>query len=192
MTELFLVRHGETEWSRTGQHTSVTELALTEEGRRQAEILRGHLDPDTFQLVLSSPRERARETARLAGFTAANEPVVDDDLVEWAYGDYEGLTSPQIRETDPDWQLWRDGCPGGESPAEVTARLTRVVQRVRDSGVDRAIAFGHGHALRSLTLCWLGLDLIWGDQFPLKTATVSVLGWEKGEPALQRWNAPVG
>jgi probable phosphoglycerate mutase len=192
VTELFLVRHGETEWSRSGQHTSVTDLPLTEAGRRQAEVLKGHLDPDRFQVVLSSPRERARETAKLAGFTGPHEPTVDDDLVEWAYGDYEGLTSPQIRESDPAWELWRDGCPNGESPEQVATRLGRVVQRVRDSGAERVIAFGHGHALRSLTLVWLGLELSWGDQFPLKTATVSVLGWEKGEPALQRWNAPVG
>jgi probable phosphoglycerate mutase len=191
MTELFLVRHGETEWSRSGRHTSVTDLPLTDEGRRQAEVLTGHLDPGSFQVVLSSPRQRALETARLAGFTGSHAPTVDEDLVEWAYGDYEGLTSPDIRESVPDWELWRDGCPNGESPEEVATRLGRVVQRVRDSEADRVIAFGHGHALRSLTLVWLGLELRWGDQFPLKTATVSVLGWEKGEPALQRWNAPV-
>ncbi len=191
MTELVLVRHGETEWSRSGQHTSVTDLPLTEEGRRQAQALLGRLDPTDFQLVLSSPRERARQTARLAGFTGGAEPVVDDDLVEWAYGDYEGLTSAEIRESDPDWLLWRDGCPNGESPAQVADRLGRAVRRIRESAAERAIVFGHGHALRGLTLVWLDLGLARGEQFPLHTATVSVLGWEKGEPALQRWNAPV-
>lgn len=192
MTELYLVRHGETEWSKSGQHTSTTDLPLTDDGRDQAELLYGRLDPADFGLILTSPRLRARETARLAGFTGDAAPVVDDDLVEWAYGDYEGRTSPDIRETRPDWDLWRDGCPGGESPAEVVQRLTRVVDRVRNSDAERSIAFAHGHALRVLTLCWLGLDVSLGDQFPLHTATISVLGWEKNEPALQRWNGPVG
>jgi probable phosphoglycerate mutase len=188
LTELYLVRHGETEWSRDGRHTSTTDLPLTERGIRQAEVLAADLDPSAFGLVLSSPRRRATETARLAGFPA---PTIDEDLVEWTYGDYEGLTSPQIRETRPDWDLWTDGCPGGESPAEVLDRLHRLISRVRDSGVERAIAFAHGHSLRVLTLCWLGLDLEVGERFPLHTGTVSILGWAKGRPALQRWNAPV-
>lgn len=190
MSEVVLVRHGETEWSRTGQHTSVTDLPLTAHGRRQAQALLGRLDPADFGLVLSSPRERALDTARLAGFTGAAEPAVDEDLVEWAYGDYEGLTTDQIRESDPDWLLWRDGCPNGESPAEVADRLGRVVRRIRDFDAQRTIVFGHGHALRGFALVWLDLEFTRGEQFPLRTATVSVLGWEKGEPALQRWNAP--
>jgi len=188
--QLFLVRHGETEWSRSGQHTSVTDLPLTPYGEQQATALNGQLDPSEFELILSSPRQRAQETARLAGFTGAAAPAVDDDLAEWAYGDYEGLTSDQIRQRRPDWDLWRDGCPGGESPDDVAARLTRVVGRVQQSGVQKAIAFAHGHALRVLTLCWLDLDLARGEQFPLHTGTVSVLGWEKDQPALSRWNAP--
>lgn len=191
MTDLYLVRHGETEWSKSGQHTSVTDLPLTDVGRQQAASLNGHLDPAEFQLVLSSPRQRATDTAKLAGFTGDHAPEISDDLVEWAYGDYEGLTSDQIHERDPDWDLWRDGCPGGESPQQVVDRLERLEARIKESGVERAIAFGHGHALRSLTLCWLDLDLSRGEQFPLHTATVSVLGWSKGEPALIRWNAPV-
>lgn len=191
MTDLYLVRHGETEWSRSGQHTSVTDLPLTDVGRQQAASLNDGLDPADFGLVLSSPRRRAIDTAHLAGFTDEHEPTICDDLVEWAYGDYEGLTSEEIEDRDPDWELWRDGCPGGESPAEVVARLTRVVRRVQDSGVDQAIIFGHGHALRSLTLCWLDLDIAIGEQFPLHTATVSVLGWSKGQPALSRWNTKV-
>ncbi|QGN35550.1 histidine phosphatase family protein [Microlunatus sp. Gsoil 973] len=191
MTELYLVRHGETEWSRSGQHTSVTDLPLTDAGRQQAESLQGELHPGDFGLVLSSPRLRAVDSARLAGFTGDHEPEPSQDLVEWAYGDYEGLTSDEIRERDPNWDLWRDGCPDGESPAQVVERLERVISRVRDSGVGRVIAFGHGHALRALTLRWLDLDLTLGERFPLQTATVSVLGWAKGEPALLRWNASV-
>ena len=191
MTELYLVRHGETEWSRSGQHTSVTDLPLTDVGRRQAASLNGGLNPADFGLVLSSPMRRAVDTAELAGFTGDHQAEVCDDLVEWAYGDYEGLTSEEIAERDPDWDLWRDGCPGGESPAEVVDRLTRVVGRVQNSGVDRAIAFAHGHTLRSLTLCWLGLDIVIGEQFPLHTATLSVLGWSKGQPALEQWNAKI-
>ena len=189
-TELFLVRHGETEWSRSGQHTSITDLPLTTYGEQQATALNGRIDPGDFGLILSSPRQRAQETARLAGFTGKAAPGIDDDLAEWAYGDYEGLTSDRIREQVPDWDLWRDGCPGGESPEEVSVRLTRVVERVQRSGVDKAIVFAHGHALRVLTLCWLGIELTRGEQFPLHTATVSVLGWEKDQPALSRWNAP--
>jgi probable phosphoglycerate mutase len=189
-TELYLVRHGETEWSRSGRHTSVTDLPLTDTGRRQAEALFGHLRPADFGLVLSSPRLRAVESARTAGFTGDHEPEICDDLVEWAYGDYEGLTSDEIREHDPDWDLWRNGCPGGESPSQVVGRLERLIGRIRESGVERAIVFGHGHALRALTLCWLDLDLTVGERFPLQTATVSILGWAKGEPAPSRWNAP--
>lgn len=191
MTDLYLVRHGETEWSKSGQHTSVTDLPLTEVGRRQAESLNGHLDPAEFELVLSSPRQRATDTAKLAGFTGDHAPEISEDLVEWAYGDYEGLTSQQIHERDPDWDLWRDGCPGGESPEQVVERMERFERRIKESGVERAIAFAHGHALRSLALCWLDLDFSRGEQFPLQTATVSVLGWSKGEPALIRWNGPV-
>ncbi|HEY9294196.1 MAG TPA: histidine phosphatase family protein [Microlunatus sp.] len=192
MTDLYLIRHGETEWSRTGRHTSTTDLPLTEEGVRQAAALNGHLDPDSFAMILASPRQRSLDTARLAGFSGDTEPVIEPDLAEWSYGDYEGLTSEQIHEFNPDWVLWRDGCPGGESPEAVAGRLERVVDKVRASGAERAIAFAHGHSLRVLTLCWLGVNLIRGEHFPLHTATISILGWEKGQPALQRWNAPVG
>src|SRR4051794_4342813 len=159
MTRLFLVRHGETEWSRDGRHTSVTDLALTEHGREQALKLYGHLDPADFGLVLSSPRHRAQITAELAGFVGPHAPQVDEDLVEWAYGDYEGLTSDEIHENAPGWTVFTGDTPGGETAEQVRERLSRVVERVRASGVDRAIAFGHGHGLRSLALCWLGLDL---------------------------------
>lgn len=186
---LFLVRHGETEWSKAGRHTSVTDLPLTEVGEQQARALVGHLDPAVFGLVLSSPRRRARETAALAGFTGAYEPEICEDLAEWRYGAYEGKTAEEIQESDPGWTIWTRTPRDGESADEVSARLDRVVTRVRDSGVEQAICFAHGHALRALMLRWLGFDLSLGAHFPLDTSTVSVLGWEKGLPALQRWNA---
>ena len=189
MTEVYLVRHGETEWSKSGQHTSVTDLPLTDEGVRKAETLRGHLDPAQFGLILASPRRRAIQTAELAGFTGEYEPETDEDLVEWFYGDYEGLTTAQIHETDPAWTIFTGATPGGETPAQISARLDRLITRLQDSGVERAICFGHGHCLRTLTLRWLQLELAVGEQFPLGTGTVSVLGWEKQQPALERWNS---
>jgi probable phosphoglycerate mutase len=171
---LYLVRHGETEWSANGRHTSVTDLELTENGIRQAESL---------------PRRRAVRTAELVGFTGDHEPEGTEDLVEWFYGDYEGRTSEDIHQTDPGWTIFTHPTPGGETPDQVSERLDRVIERVQTSGVERAICFGHGHALRALAVRWLGLELRWGGSFPLDTATVCVLGAEKGVPALERWNA---
>lgn len=188
--ELYLARHGETEWSANGRHTSRTDLALTPRGEEQARALTGRLDPADFGLILSSPRRRARQTAELAGFTGSGAPTVDDDLVEWDYGDYEGRTSAEIREEVPGWTIWDFPAPGGETAGQVRERLERVVARVRDADAERAICFGHGHALRALTLCWLGLDLTLGDHFPLHTGTLSVLGTEKEIPAVLQWNAP--
>lgn len=188
-TRLFLVRHGETEWSRSGRHTSFTDLPLTKTGKDLARALKGHLSPQDFQLILSSPRRRARETAELAGFVGPYEPQVDNDLAEWFYGDYEGRTSREIWETVPGWTIWNGEVPGGETAEQVAARLDRVVGRVRKSGVVQAICFGHGHALRALTMRWLAFDLKLGGHFPLDTGTVSVLGEERAEPALERWNA---
>jgi broad specificity phosphatase PhoE len=189
VTVLFVVRHGETEWSANGRHTSVTDLPLTERGEQQAKLLIGHLEPSDFGLVLSSPRRRARHTAELAGFTGEHEPQLDDDLAEWSYGEYEGRTSEEIHEEVPGWTIWSHPTPGGETADEVAARLDRVVQRVRGSGVERAICFAHGHSLRALAMRWLDFDLTLGVHFPLDTSTVSVLGEEKGQPALERWNA---
>ncbi len=186
MTLLYLVRHGQTEWSQNGRHTSVTDLDLIPSGVEQARALRTRLDPAEFGLVLSSPRLRARRTAELAGFAA---PELEDDLAEWDYGEFEGLTSPQIRERWPGWRIWFNGCPGGESADQVRARLTRVVTRVRESGVDKAICFGHGHASRVLALAWLDFPIIFGQSFPLEVASVSVLGREKESPAIIRWNS---
>ena len=183
--EVWLVRHGETEWSRDGRHTSTTDLPLTEEGRRVAETLRDRLDHRAFSLVLTSPRERARETARLAGHGEAH---VDADLAEWDYGELEGLTTPQIRETYPDWTIWQGPVPGGESATQVSDRLDRVVARCRAAD-GRVLVFGHGHALRALAARWLGLPVADGRHLRLDTATVSVLGWEREIPVVLHWNA---
>jgi len=183
--ELWLVRHGETEWSRNGKHTSTTELPLTEEGVRVAGTLRERLEGVRFDLVLTSPRQRARRTAELAGFPDA---IVDDDLAEWDYGDYEGITTPEIRETVPGWTVWSHPCPGGESAQQVSDRLDRVVRRVREQG-GRCLAFGHGHATRALTARWLDQPVDEGRFFRLDTSTVSVLSWERETPVIQRWNS---
>jgi probable phosphoglycerate mutase len=184
--EVWLVRHGETEWSREGRHTSTTDLPLTDEGREVAETVRGRLS-GTFDLVLTSPRQRAVETARLAGHPEA-EP--DPDLVEWDYGDLEGLTTEQIRESYADWTIWQGPVPGGESASEVARRLDRVVARCRQAVPDggRALLFGHGHCLRALAARWLGVDVAEGRHLRLDTATVSVLGWERESPVVLRWN----
>ena len=176
MTDLYLVRHGETAWSKSGQHTSTTDLDLTANGEDQARALTGRLNRADFGLVLCSPRKRAQDTARLAGF---GDFEVEPNLAEWNYGDYEGLTSAQIRERHPGWRIWFNGCPGGEDALEVRRRLTRVVDRVRSSGVDKAICFGHGHASRVLALAWLDFPIIFGQSFPVEVASVSVLGREK-------------
>jgi probable phosphoglycerate mutase len=183
--EVWLVRHGETEWSRDGRHTSTTDLPLTEEGRRVAEGLRGSLAAESFALVLTSPRERARETARLCGHPEAE---VDDDLAEWDYGDLEGLTTEQIRMMYDGWTIWTGPVPGGETADQVSARLDRVVARCRS--VDgRTLLFGHGHSLRALAARWLELPVTDGRHLRLDTATVSVLGWERETPVVLRWNS---
>jgi probable phosphoglycerate mutase len=183
--EVWLVRHGETEWSRDGRHTSTTDLALTDEGRRVAETLRERLDGEAFALVLTSPRERARETARLTGHADAE---VDDDLAEWDYGDLEGETTPEIRETYPGWTIWRGPVPGGESVQHVSDRLDRVVARCRTTD-GRVLLFGHGHSLRALAARWLELPVADGRHLRLDTASVSVLGWERETPVVLRWNS---
>ena len=181
--ELWLVRHGETEWSRSGKHTSTTDLALTERGEEVAKSLRGRLAEVDFDLVLSSPRQRAVRTAELAGFP---DVVPDEDLVEWAYGDYEGVTTEEIRTTVPGWTVWSHPSPGGETPEQVTERLDRVLERVQDH--ERVLAFGHGHALRALVARWIGRPVTEGKLFVLDTATVSVLGHERESPVVVRWN----
>ena len=185
--EVVLVRHGETEWSRTGKHTGRTDIPLTENGRRDAEVLRASLTARRFARVLTSPLSRAAETCRLAGLGGSAENR--DELLEWDYGDYEGLTTPEIREQRPDWSLWRDGCPGGEAPEDVGARVDRVIGEVQELDGDAAL-FAHGHVLRVLSARWIELGPEWGARLVLATATLSVLGWERETAALRLWNAP--
>jgi len=184
-SQLWLVRHGPTEWSENGRHTSTTDLPLLPRGEEVARGLAPRLTETPFAQVLTSPRRRARRTAELAGFGHAE---VDEDLVEWAYGDYEGITTPEIRETVPGWTVWTGGCPGGETPTEVGARLDRVVERVRAAS-GATLVFAHGHSLRVLTARWLGLPVRDGRLFRLDTATVSVLGYERESPVVLRWNS---
>lgn len=182
--ELWIVRHGETDWSRTGRHTSTTEVELTEAGEASARALAERMAWTSFDLVLTSPRLRARRTAALAGFAEAQ---IDGDLVEWDYGDYEGVTTAEIREQVPGWTVWSAPCPGGEDAAAVTTRLDRVVERVR-AQAGRVLVFSHGHASRALTARWLGLPVADGRLFRLDTGTVSVLSYERETPVVARWN----
>jgi broad specificity phosphatase PhoE len=182
---VWLARHGETEWSRSGRHTSTTDLPLLPDGEAAARTLADRLAGQHFDRVLTSPRIRARHTAELAGYPDAQ---VDPDLVEWDYGAYEGRTTAQIRETQPDWTLWNDGVPEGESGADVARRLDRVIAEARESG-GTTLVFGHGHALRVLTARWLGQAASEGRLYKLDTATVSTLGYERETPVILRWNA---
>ncbi len=185
-TEIVLVRHGETEWSLSGQHTSRTDLPLTEHGRELAAGLRPALAERDFGLVLMSPLRRARETCELAGL--ADRAQIDPDLTEWDYGEYEGLTTAQIREQRPDWLLWRDGCPGGERPEQIAGRVDRVLARLRAVEGD-AIAFAHGHLLRVLAARWLEQDVAFGARLALAPGTLSTLGFEhEVDPVITRWN----
>ncbi len=183
--ELWLVRHGETEWSRNGRHTSTTDLPLTEHGTEVATELAPRLAGVDFGLVLTSPRQRARRTAELTGYGDAE---VDEDLAEWAYGDYEGITTPQIREQVPGWSVWTHPSPGGENADQVSTRLDRVVQRARATP-GRTLVFAHGHSLRALTARWLGLPVTDGRLFKLDTSTLSVLGYDREVPVVLRWNS---
>jgi broad specificity phosphatase PhoE len=186
--EIVLARHGETEWSRDGRHTGSTDIPLTDAGRRQAEQLRAALREWSFERVLSSPLQRALETCRLAGL--GDHVEVTDDLLEWDYGEYEGITTPQIREARPDWYLWRDGCPGGEQAADVGRRVDLVIASVESLEGDVAL-FAHGHVLRVLAARWIGLGPESGALLALGTGTLSVLGYERETRVVRRWNAPV-
>ena len=184
---IHLARHGETAWSVTGQHTGLTDLPLTQRGERNALRLGKRLAGLVFAKVSTSPLQRAVRTCELAGFGAAAE--VDPDLVEWNYGDYEGLRTAEIHAKRPDWQLFRDGCPNGESPEQIGARADRVVSRVRAINGD-VLIFSSGHFLRVLTARWLGLEPAAGRFFMLNTASVSVLGYEHSlsQPVIRLWN----
>ena len=185
---VFAIRHGETAWSLSGQHTGTTDIPLTDNGRRLAERMRPVLAKEAFALVLVSPKQRARETCQLAGL--GEVAAVEPNLVEWDYGEYEGLTPKQIREAAPDWLIFRDGCPGGEAPDQVGDRADRVIARARRAEGDVAL-FAHGHVLRVLGARWLGLAARAGQHFLLDTGTLSVLGYYRGIPAVKTWNAPL-
>ena len=184
---IYLARHGETAWSVTGQHTGVTDLPLTERGERNAVRLGERLAGSVFAKVMTSPLQRAARTCELAGFGAVAE--VDRDLVEWNYGDYEGLRTVEIHAKRPDWQLFRDGCPNGESPEQVGARADRVVNGVR-AIKGNVLIFSSGHFLRVLAVRWLGLEPAAGKFFMLSTASLSALSYEHelSHPAIQFWN----
>jgi broad specificity phosphatase PhoE len=184
--DLYVVRHGATGWSRNGRHTGRTDLPLLPEGEDQARTTGALLDGRTFALVLTSPLQRARRTAELAGYGDAAE--IDEDLVEWDYGDYEGVTSAEIHRTDPQWTVWRGPVPGGETLSQVGARCDRVIERVRAAAGD-SLVFAHGHLLRVLTARWCQLEPVEGRRFVLDTATLSRLGWEHGLPGVHLWNA---
>ena len=182
---LVLVRHGETEWSATGRHTSVTDVPLIDEGRRAAARVRPRLAGFGFALVLSSPRARARETAELAGL--AEHAEVDEDLAEFAYGEYEGRTTADIREERPGWSVWEDGAPGGETAAQVGARADRAIERATAVDGDVAV-FAHGHLLRVLGARWIGLDAASGGNLALDTGAVCELSYERVRRAIWVWN----
>jgi broad specificity phosphatase PhoE len=185
---VFVMRHGETAWSVSGRHTSTTDLPLTDNGRRLAERLRPVLAREAFARVFVSPMRRARETCELAGL--GNVAIIDPDLAEWNYGEYEGLTPEQIHEKAPHWLVFRDGCPGGEMPEQVGARVDRLIARVR--AVEGNVAlFAHGHILRVLVARWIGLPPGAGQHFLLDTGTLGVLSHYYELPAVRVWNGPL-
>ena len=183
--QVYLIRHGETEWSLSGQHTGSTDIPLTENGRKVAQLLEPVLARETFALVLTSPLQRARKTCELAGLGERAE--IDRDLMEWNYGEYEGLTSREIREKAPGWLLFNDGCPGGESPEQVGDRADRIIARARGEP-GNVVLFAHGHLLRVLAARWLGFGASVGRHFLLDTGTLNILGYYQGIPAIKRWN----
>lgn len=184
---VYLARHGETEWAMTGQHTGVTDLALTARGERNAQALAERLCGLSIARVFTSPLQRAARTCELAGF--GDRAETDRDLVEWDYGEYEGRRTPDIQTDHTDWQLFRDGCPGGESPPQVGLRADRVIQRVRDVG-DNVLVFSSGHFLRAFAARWLGLEVAIGRCFMLSTASLSEVGYEHklSQPVIRLWN----
>ena len=186
--KVLAIRHGETEWSLNGRHTGTTDIPLTDKGRHLAERMRPKLSKLAIALVLVSPMQRARQTCELAGL--GDKAVIDSDLREWNYGVYEGLTPRQIRESSPHWLIFRDGCPGGETPEQVGARVDRVIARTR--ALDRDILlFAHGHVLRVLAARWIGLPPEGGQHFLLDTGTLCVLSYYRDVPAIRIWNGPL-
>ena len=185
---LFLIRHGETEWSLSGRHTGISDVALTENGEAQARRLRPLLEPISFAHVLTSPRQRARQTCALTGLAHAAE--IDPDLAEWDYGAYEGITTDEIRKAAPGWNIFRDGCPGGETADAVSARADTLIARLRTLGGDIAL-FSHGQFGCVVGARWIGLAVIEAQHFALDTASLSILGAKPGHPkvsVITRWN----
>jgi broad specificity phosphatase PhoE len=185
--QLVLVRHGETEWTITGQHTGRTDIPLTDNGREEARRLGAFLGGRAFACVLSSPLTRALETCRLSGRGDGVETT--DDLLEWDYGEYDGLTTAEIRESNPRWSLWLDGVPGGETAADVAARVDTVINEAREQEGD-VLLFAHGHVLRVLAARWLGLSPSEGRLLALHPATLCTLGYERETPVIVHWNIP--
>jgi broad specificity phosphatase PhoE len=188
-SNLWLIRHGETEWSRSGAHTGRTDIPLTVAGEAQAGAIGRYLDGKQFALVLASPLQRARETCRLAGYASVAQ--TEPNLMEWDYGAYEGHTSQEIRKDVPGWNIWTDGPQGGETVEQVGARANLVIDRACAAGGDVAL-FAHGHILRILTACWLGLPPAGGRLFAFDTACLSVLGYEREIRVILRWNLSPG
>ena len=186
--DLWLFRHGETAWSLSGAHTGKTDLPLTDAGRARAEALGRYLKQRPFALVLTSPLGRARETCRLAGYGEVAQ--IDADLLEWDYGNYEGRTTAEIRQREPGWSLWADGVPNGETVEQVGQRARRVIERAASAAGDVAL-FAHGHILRILTACWLGLEPAGGRLFALGTGSLSILGYERDTRVITLWNEDV-
>jgi len=186
--QIYLIRHGETEWSLSGQHTGTTDIPLTDNGRNVARQLKPVLAKESFARVMTSPLQRARETCELGGFGERAE--IDRDLMEWNYGEYEGLTPKQIHAKAPAWMIFSDGCPGGESPEQVGARADRLIARIR--GVEgNVVLFAHGHIFRVFAARWLGLPASAGGHFLLDTATLNILSYYRDIPAVKRWNAMI-
>jgi broad specificity phosphatase PhoE len=189
LPQIYLIRHGETAWSLSGQHTGRTDIPLTENGEKEARGLADRLRAVTFSRVITSPRRRAQQTCELAGLGAVAE--IDPDLAEWDYGDYEGQRSKEIRQGRPHWDLFRDGCPRGESPAQVSDRADRVTARLR-ALEGRVAIFSHGHFGRVLAVRWIGLPLSEARRFLLHIASLSILGYDHNsieEPVITLWNA---
>lgn len=185
--QVYLLRHGETEWSRTGQHTSVTDLSLTPNGEAEARDLQKGLASQSFAAVFSSPLKRALETCSLAGLES--KMSIDPDLHEWRYGEYEGLTTAEIHKMAPGWNVFDGPNPGGESASQVGARVDRLLEKVRS--IDGNVAlFGHGHILRAVAARWLGFEPQAARAFMLKTGTISILSYEHDWPTLMNWNMP--
>jgi probable phosphoglycerate mutase len=182
--DVWLLRHAETEWSRDGRHTGRTDVPLTDAGREAARALRARVADHPFALELCSPLSRARETAELAGL----KPELRDDLVEFDYGDYEGITTDEIRERRPGWYLWRDGAPGGETADDVGRRVDRVIEEVLRAVGDVALV-AHGHVLRALAARWVEQPAAFGGHIRLDTGTLSILGFERETRVIRRWNA---